>query len=235
MHCMPKSAKSRVVLITGVTKGLGEAMTAKFVSLGHCVIGCGRSAEAIELLRGRHMAPHRFDVVDVSSDSDVSCWAKSVLSEFGPPDLLLNNAAIINGNAALWDVPVEEFDAVIDINIKGTANVVRHFVPAMIERRRGVIVNFSSGWGRVPSKDVAPYCASKWGIEGLTQSMAQELPGGMAAIPLDPGIISTEMLRRCFGASASRSPEPDQWVEVAVPFLLQISANDNGKPLSVRI
>ena len=232
---MSKSVSSRVVLITGVTKGLGEAMTAKFASLGHSVIGCGRRAESIELLRVRHSAPHRFDVVDVSSDSDVSRWAKSVLSEFGPPDLVLNNAAVINANAALWDVPVEEFDAVIDINIKGTANVVRHFAPAMIERRCGVIVNFSSGWGRSPSKDVAPYCASKWAIEGLTQSMAQELPEGMAAIPLDPGIICTEMLRRCFGSSASRYPDPTQWSEIAVPFLLKISAKDNGEPLSVPI
>ncbi len=232
---MPKSVNSRVVLITGVTRGLGEAMTAKFASLGHRVIGCGRRAEAIELLRGRYQTPHRFDVVDVSSDSDVARWAKSVLAEFGPPDLVLNNAAVINGNAALWDVPVEEFDAVIDINIKGTANVVRHFAPAMIERRCGVIVNFSSGWGRSPSKDVAPYCASKWAIEGLTQSMAQELPDGMAAIPLDPGIICTEMLRRCFGSSASRYPDPIQWSEVAVPFLLQLSAKDNGEPLSVPI
>lgn len=232
---MSKSAEGRVVLITGVTKGLGEVMTQKFASLGHRVIGCGRRVEAIEALRVQHKSPHRFDVVDVSSDAEVAGWAKCVLSEFGPPDLLLNNAAVINRNAALWDVPVEEFDAVIDINIKGTANVVRHFAPAMIERRCGVIVNFSSGWGRAASSDVAPYCASKWAIEGLTQSMAQELPDGMAAVPLDPGVISTEMLRRCFGASASRYPDPDQWVEVAVPFLLQISAKDNGNPLSIRI
>lgn len=234
-HCMSKSAEGRVVLITGVTRGLGEVMTEKFASLGHRVIGCGRRAEAIESLRVRHTAPHRFDVVDVSRDVEVARWAKSVLSEFGPPDLVLNNAAVINRNAALWNVPVEEFDAVIDINIKGTANVVRHFAPAMIERRCGAIVNFSSGWGRSASSDVAPYCASKWAIEGLTQSMAQELPDGMAAVPLDPGIISTEMLRSCFGSSASRYPDPAQWVEVAVPFLLQISAKDNGNPLSIRI
>lgn len=232
---MSKSASSRVVLITGVTKGLGEAMAAKFVSLGHRVIGCGRQVAAIESLRGRLVAPHRFDVVDVSSDSDVARWAKSVLKEIGPPDLVLNNAAIINRNAALWDVPAEEFDAVIDVNIKGVTNVVRHFVPAMVERQRGVIVNFSSGWGRSTSAEVAPYCATKWAIEGLTQAMAQELPDDMAAIPLNPGIINTEMLRSCFGPSASRYPDPVRWAEIAVPFLLQISAKDNGEPLSVPI
>ncbi len=232
---MSKSAKNRIVLITGVTKGLGEAMAAKFASLGHRVIGCGRQATAIESLRGRHPSPHRFDVVDVSNDADVARWAKSVLSEIGPPDLVLNNAAIINQNAALWDVPAKEFDAVIDVNIKGVTNVVRHFAPAMVERRSGVIVNFSSGWGRSTSAEVAPYCATKWAIEGLTQAMAQELPEGMAAVPLNPGIIDTEMLRSCFGEAAGRYPDPVRWAEVAVPFVLQFSAKDNGKPLSVQI
>ena len=232
---MAKSKVSRVVLITGVTKGLGEALVAKFVSLGHRVIGCGRQAAAITALRDRYAAPHRFDVVDVSSDSDVANWATSVLSEIGPPDLLLNNAAIVNRNAPLWKVPVEEFGNVIDINIKGVANVIRHFVPAMIERQSGVIVNFSSGWGRSTSADVAPYCATKWAMEGLTQAFAQELPAGMAAIPLDPGIINTEMLRSCFGSAASRYPNATEWAEVAAPFLLGLSAKDNGEPLSVPI
>lgn len=232
---MPKSSDSRVVLITGVTKGLGEAMAAKFVGLGHRVVGCGRQLLAIESLCGRHTSPHRFDVVDVSSDAEVASWAKSVLSAIGPPDLLLNNAAIVNRNAALWDVPAAEFDVVIDVNIKGVTNVIRHFAPAMIARSRGVIVNFSSGWGRSTSAEVAPYCATKWAIEGLTQAMAQELPNGMAAIPLDPGIINTEMLRSCFGPAASRYPSAAQWAEIAVPFLLKISAKDNGEPLSVPI
>ncbi|MFM9966756.1 MAG: SDR family oxidoreductase [Planctomycetaceae bacterium] len=232
---MSKSANRRIVLITGVTKGLGESMVAKFASLGHQIIGCGRQAAAIESLRSRHTAPHRFDVVDVSSDADVAKWAKSVLSEIGPPDLLLNNAAIINRNAALWNVPVAEFDAVIDINIKGVTNVLRHFVPAMIARRSGVIVNFSSGWGRATAAEVAPYCATKWAIEGLTQAMAQELPEGLAAIPLNPGIINTEMLQSAFGAAAGRYHDPVRWAELAVPFLLQLSAKDNGQPLSTPI
>ena len=232
---MSKSSNHRVVLITGVTKGLGAAMVAKFVNLGHRVIGCGRNASAIEALQGQYAAPHRFDVVDVSSDTDVASWAKSVLADIGPPDLLLNNAAIVNQNAPLWKVPVAEFDAVIDINIKGVTNVIRHFAPAMIERQSGVIVNFSSGWGRSTSAEVAPYCATKWAMEGLTQAFAQELPEGMAAIPLDPGIIDTDMLRSCFGSAASRYPNATEWAEVAVPFLLGISPKNNGEPLSVPI
>jgi len=232
---MVKQPTGRLVLITGVTKGLGAAMATKFVSLGHTVIGCGRSASAIEELRRRQAAPHRFDAVDVSQDGQVAKWAKSVLAQKGAPDLLLNNAAIINRNAALWEVPAADFDNVIDINIKGVANIIRHFVPAMIERRRGVIVNFSSGWGRSTAAEVAPYSTTKWAIEGLTQAMAQELPEGMAAVPLDPGIINTEMLQSCFGSSAARYPDATQWAEIAVPFLLQISPKENGEPLSVPI
>lgn len=232
---MAQAINRRIVLITGVTKGLGEALADKFSSLGHTVIGCGRSKEAVNLLRQRHPSPHRFDTVDVASDCQVAEWAESVCSQVGVPDLLLNNAAIINQNRALWDVPAAEFDQVIDINIKGVANVIRHFVPAMIERRQGVIVNFSSGWGRSTSAEVAPYCATKWAIEGLTQALAQDLPDGLAAVPLNPGIINTEMLRSCFGESAKRYPDATHWAEVAVPFLLQISAAENGEPLSVPI
>jgi NAD(P)-dependent dehydrogenase (short-subunit alcohol dehydrogenase family) len=102
-----------------------------------------------------------------------------------------------------------------------------------VARKQGVIVNFSSGWGRSTSPEVAPYCASKWAIEGLTQALAQELPPGMAAVPLNPGIIDTDMLRSCFGEGAAGYPSPEEWAQVAVPFLLGLGSKDNGKPLTV--
>ena len=171
--------------------------------------------------------------MDVASDAQVAAWAKQFLAAHSPPDLLLNNAALINRNAPLWKVPAQEFSDVIDVNIKGTANVIRHFAPAMVERRRGVIVNFSSGWGRSTDAEVAPYCATKWAIEGLTQSLAQELPHGMAAVALNPGIINTDMLRSCFGGGAGSYPSPGEWAKITAPFLLKIGPSDNGSPLTV--
>jgi NAD(P)-dependent dehydrogenase (short-subunit alcohol dehydrogenase family) len=103
----------------------------------------------------------------------------------------------------------------------------------MVRRARGVIVNFSSGWGRSTDVEVAPYCATKWAIEGLTQALAQEIPRGMAAIPLNPGVIDTDMLRSCFGGSAASYPTPSEWAGRAVPFLLNRSARDNGQSLTV--
>ncbi len=225
-------AAEKIVVVTGVTKGLGRAMAAEFARLGHTVIGCGRSKGAISEVTAKLGTRHDFEVVDVADDAEVQAWAKRVLKKYSAPDLLLNNAAVINRNARLWEVPVEEFSKVIDVNIKGVANVIRHFVPSMVARKKGVIVNFSSGWGRSTDAEVAPYCATKWAIEGLTQALAQELPDGMAAVALNPGVINTEMLRSCFGGSAESYPTAEQWAKSAVPFLLRIGASDNGRPLT---
>lgn len=224
-------AKKHVV-ITGATRGLGRAMADEFIRLGHVVSGCGRSAEHVAALSKSYGKPHGFAVVDVTNDGTVAAWARSILDRQGPPDLLLNNAALINRNAPLWQLTAAEFDPVIDVNVKGVANVIRHFVPAMIERVYGVIVNFSSGWGRSTAPEVAPYCATKYAIEGLTKALAQELPKGMAAVPLNPGIIDTDMLRSTFGGSSSSYPDPGRWAKQAVPFLLQLGSKDNGKSVA---
>ncbi|QDU95232.1 SDR family oxidoreductase [Lignipirellula cremea] len=224
---------NRRILVTGASRGLGRAMTDAFVALGHTVVGCSRDETAVAELRKRYGEPHRFSVVDVADEQQVAAWAKEVLDAGGPPDLLLNNAAVINANAPLWEVTPAEFSRVIDINIKGVFHVLHHFTPAMIARGEGVIVNFSSGWGRSVSPEVATYCATKWAIEGLTQALALELPAGMAAVPLNPGVIHTGMLSSCWGEDAAAYPGPQDWARRAVPFLLQIQARDNGRSLTV--
>jgi NAD(P)-dependent dehydrogenase (short-subunit alcohol dehydrogenase family) len=224
---------NKTILITGVSRGCGRALAEEFIRLGHSVIGCGRSEKEIAALQKQFPAPNDFSVVNVADDDAVAAWAKKVLAAHSAPDLLLNNAALINRNAPLWEVPAREFSDVIDVNLKGTVNVIRHFVPAMIRRGRGVIVNFSSGWGRSTDAEVAPYCATKWAIEGLTQSLAQELPPGLAAVPLNPGIINTDMLRSCFGGGAASYPSPAGWAKIAAPYLLKIGPAENGRPATV--
>ncbi len=227
--------EQKTILITGVTRGLGRALVTEFARLGHTVLGCARSQKEIRNLNEQYGQPHDFYAVDVASDDAVKSWASICLTTHAAPDLVLNNAAIINKNAPLWEIDARDFSDVLDINVKGTASVIRHFVPAMIKRRRGVIVNFSSGWGRSVDAEVAPYCASKWAIEGLTQSLARELPSTMAAIPLNPGIINTEMLRSSFGGSANGYPTPEEWAAIAAPFLLRLGPAENGKSLTVPI
>jgi NAD(P)-dependent dehydrogenase (short-subunit alcohol dehydrogenase family) len=149
------------------------------------------------------------------------------------PDLLINNAGVMNRPAPLWEIEDREFMKVIDVNVRGVANVIRHFVPAMVARKKGVIVNLSSGWGRSTSPEVAPYCASKYAIEGLTQALAQELPAGMAAIPLNPGVIDTDMLRSCWADGAAAYPKAGAWAKTAASFILKLGPKDNGRPLTV--
>lgn len=143
--------------------------------------------------------------------------------------MLINNAAQMNPVSPLWEVPWKEFDEVIDTNIKGVANVICNIVPMMLKRKSGVIVNFSSGRGRETNAGVSSYCATRWAIEMLTRYLAQDLPKGMAAIPLNLGIIDTAMLMGCFGNQAGQYPTAEVWTEP--PFLssfnsrLQITAN----------
>jgi len=74
---------------------------------------------------------------------------------------------------------------------------------------------------------------SKWGIEGLTKSLAEELPAGMAAVPLNPGVIDTDMLRACWAEGASSYPKAKAWAEIAAPYILKLGAKDNGQSVSV--
>ena len=221
------------IVITGATRGLGRAMAEEFIRGGHTVLGCGRNGEAIFDLRMTYQAPHDFSVVDVAVDTKVAIWAAKILENDTPPDILINNAAIMNRLAPVWEQDDREFTKLVDANIRGVQNVIRHFVPAMVARKRGVIVNFSSGWGRSVSPEVGPYCMSKFAIEGLTKALAAELPEGMAAVPLNPGVIDTDMLRSCWADGAASYPKADAWAKKAVPFLLKLGPKDNGQSVSV--
>ncbi len=221
------------IAITGVTRGLGRALAEGMAREGHVIFGCARSHGGIEKLRSAMRAPHAFRVVDVSDPAAVEKWAREIISDGGAPDIVINNAGLINSNAPLWEVPPEEFSRVIDVNLKGTAFVMRAFLPSMIERGAGVIVNMSSGWGRSVSPSVAPYCATKWGIEGLSAAVSREVPRGLAVVALNPGVINTQMLQSAFGAGASASPDPKDWAVRAVPCILRIGPENNGDALSV--
>jgi NAD(P)-dependent dehydrogenase (short-subunit alcohol dehydrogenase family) len=223
---------NKSIVITGATRGLGLAMTRFFAAQGHTIHGCGRDTAAVAALQMELSGPHSFKALDVSNDNAVADWAHEVLKN-GSPDFLLNNAAIIAPNSPLWKLPASSVDPVIDINIKGTIHTIRHFLPAMIAKGRGVVVNFSSGWGRSTSPEVATYCATKYAIEGLTAALAQELPHGLAAVALNPGVIHTDMLASCFAESASEYPTPEDWVKIAGPFILKIGRPDNGCQLTV--
>ena len=109
----------------------------EFAAQGHVVLGCGRTQKAVKGLQAEIGDPHEFYAVDVTSDTAVKSWASVVLAKHGPPDFLINNAGVINRNAPLWELDAREFDEVMHVNVRGVANVLRHFIPAMRERKTG--------------------------------------------------------------------------------------------------
>ncbi|GMN62682.1 hypothetical protein TIFTF001_031762 [Ficus carica] len=242
-------ASPRTILITGVSKGLGNALALELAKRGHTVIGCSRTQDKLNSLRlelasttpaspstepnssssNRHLLIN----ADVTSNSSIEQLVRIVMEEKGVPDIIVNNAGTINQNNRIWEVPEEEFNTVIDTNVKGLANVLRHFIPLMLPNKKGIIVNMSSGWGRSGAALVAPYCASKWAVEGLTKSVAKELPEGMAIVALNPGVINTDMLVSCFGNSAELYQTPESWALKAATMILNLTAADNGASLTV--
>lgn len=229
----PPEFRPSAVVITGVTRGLGRAMVDEFVRLGHTVFGCARTRDQIEEL-ARLYPKHDFQTVNVASDPEVKAWAESVLTKYGAPDFVLNNAAVINPKVSFWQVEDRDFSDEIDINIKGVANVIRHFAPSMIQRKSGIIVNFSSRWGKNCEKNMAPYCATKWAVEALTRVLAEELrPKGVAAVGLNPGIVKTGMFRQYVGNrrqfEASNCISAADWTKIAVPLILRLRLKDAGK------
>lgn len=223
---------SKKIVVTGATRGLGRALVEGFICEGNQVFGCGRSKHGIQSL-SESFPEHIFEAIDVTDFDQITNWAESIAQQFGPPDILINNAALMNSNAPLWELEENEVRNLFDVNITGVFHCIKAFVPAMVKKESGIILNLSSGWGRSTSPEVAPYCASKWAMEGLSKAMAQELPRGMACIPLNPGIVNTDMLQSCFGAGASSYPNATQWAQQAVPYILAISTANNGQSLTM--
>ncbi|NBY02329.1 MAG: SDR family oxidoreductase [Planctomycetes bacterium] len=226
------SLKKRLrIVITGATRGLGQALALGLSELGHEIYGCGSSEVNVEALQ-KKVPRCKFDVVDVTNEKSVAKWASIVLGH-GLPDFLINNAAVINKPARLWEISEKEFGHLMDVNIKGIGNTIRCFVPSMVREKKGIIINLSSAWGRSVSGGFAPYCATKYAVEGLTKALALELPKGMAAIPLNPGIINTDMLQTAFGDGASGYHSASTWANSAVPFILGLTSANNGVSLTV--
>jgi|TARA_B110000196_G_scaffold107987_1_gene93533 NAD(P)-dependent dehydrogenase (short-subunit alcohol dehydrogenase family) len=228
-----KHKTKRIVIISGSTSGLGKEIALGLAKRGWTVGGFGQTKSKVKALADELGENHYIFQANVSCDESIASAAKRIINQFGSPDLLINNAAIINNPAPLWQVSAKEFDEMSAVNINGVANMIRHFVPSMIRSRRGIIVNLSSGWGRSTSPDVAPYCATKWAIEGMSSALAQELPNGIACVALNPGIINTEMLRKCWAEGAAAYQSPEEWAKMAIPLIERINSNDNGKQMTV--
>ena len=118
---------NQIIIITGVTKGLGMALAKEYIKQGHMVVGCGRNASVISSMSDLYSIDTDFQVVDISNHKQVSSWAQNIINKYGPPDYLINNAGVINKNNSLWNISPDEFSSVIDINIKGVYNTIKEY------------------------------------------------------------------------------------------------------------
>lgn len=226
----------QVIVITGVTQGLGEAMLNKFSALGYIVVGCGRNHTKLEALKLRYPKCD-LNAVDISHQLSVEEWVNYVINKFGVPKFVINNASIIdNPRRPFHEANLNHLTDVININLLGNIYVTHGFLPYM--RRfpnKTTIVNISSGWGRSADVGIAGYCASKFGLEGFTSVIAQENKNILTIVSLDPNEgIATPMLEKCADAAYYNSrPSATEWAEVAVPFILNIKSEQSGQQLTI--
>jgi len=196
-----KALAGQVALVTGGSRGIGKAIALKLAQLGAFVSICGRDPETLRAAaeKLRAVAGKAFSrAADVTRPSEVAELVHATESALGPITLLVNNAGIGNpGFGPLQDKSEADWDRVLDTNLKSAFLVSRAVAPLMMARRRGDIINISSLAGKNTFAGGALYCASKWGLQGLTGCMAEDLRQyGIRVSVICPGSVATEFSGR---------------------------------------
>lgn len=186
------------VLITGTSSGIGLATALAFGRAGHRVHATMRNpGRAPELARiaATEKLPLTVSVMDVDSDASVKEGVGAILKEGGTLDVLVNNAGI-ERSGSVEELPLAAFRAVMETNYFGAIRCIQAVLPTMRERRQGCIINVASVAGRIACSPLAPYTASKFALEALSEALAQELkPFNVRVAIVQPGIIDTAMAR----------------------------------------
>ncbi len=194
---MGNTLEGQVAIVTGAGRGIGEAIAQEFVNRGARVAVVSRteansqkSAAALNALRADSARPYAVDVADFEA---VQKAGEQILADFGRCDILVNNAGITRDTLAMR-MSSEDWDVVLDTNLKGAFNFSRAVMRAMVKQRGGRIINISSVSGLLGLAGQANYAASKAGLIGLTKAIARELAGrNITANVVAPGFIETDM------------------------------------------
>lgn len=205
-----RGGRKKTVLITGASSGIGKATALHLASVGHKVIGTSRSLKRLDALmhesegNGRQVIPLE---LDINSDETVSRVLPDVVGEHGPIDALVNNAGY-----GLWGpvecLTIDELKEQFETNFFAAVRMIHALVPAMVERRDGTIVNISSVLGRMGTPFNGAYAASKFALEGISESLRMELsPFGVRVALVEPGLFRTEFQSNMVRGSNVDSPE----------------------------
>lgn len=187
--------ENRIILITGATSGIGEATARLLATKKHALILCGRRKDRLQKLQDELSTLTKITTLsfDVRNNEDVKKAISSLPDSWKQIDVLINNAGNAHGLDPIQTGSVADWDAMIDINVKGLLYVSREIIPGMTERKRGHIINI----GSIAGKEVYPngnvYCASKFAVDALTKGMRMDLnPFGIKVTGIHPGMVETE-------------------------------------------
>jgi NAD(P)-dependent dehydrogenase (short-subunit alcohol dehydrogenase family) len=199
----------RVALITGGGHGLGRDLAMGFAEAGADLSLCGTNQEALESTaadlrrRGRRVVAR---VTDVSDESQVERWVADSLQELGRIDVLINNAGITGPTASVDRLPRADWDRTLAINLTGAFLCAKAVLPHMAERGSGKIINIASVAGHIGYPLRAPYAVSKWGMLGLTRTLAAEWgKKNIQVNAISPGSVSGERIERVIRERAAKS------------------------------
>jgi NAD(P)-dependent dehydrogenase (short-subunit alcohol dehydrogenase family) len=191
------SLVGQVAVVTGAGRGIGAAIASKIAGMGATVVLAGRTREPLEstsdaiVKAGGQVEPVVCDVMHLSS---VEALAAHVDKTLGRLDILVNNAGIGGFGGPLHQLPPESWDQVLNTNLRGVYFCIRAFAPLMIRARTGHIINISSLAGKNALPNGAAYAASKWGLNGLSYSVAEELRAyNIRVSVVCPGSVDTEL------------------------------------------
>lgn len=200
-----------VAIVTGASQGIGAATALKLVERGFAVGIAARRPMGLVNVQNRIQQAGGYAFVaptDVTEPGQVGELVEETERRLGPVALLVNAAGAVH-RAPLTSTSDADFDSVLGVNLKGTFLCTRAVLPGMIERRRGRIVNLAAMAARIGAPRLAAYCASKWGVVGLTKACAEELrPAGISVFAVCPGSVDTESYRAAIpGAKPRSAPE----------------------------
>ena len=215
---------NQVAVVTGAGRGIGAAIASKLARLGATTILCGRTRARLESAAlSINTVDARAEVMecDVTLLQSVEALAKNVEARFGRIDILVNNAGIGGFSLPLHELTPKAWDEILDTNLRGVYYMIRAFAPAMIRAQRGHIINISSLAGKNPLPKGSAYAASKWGLNGLTVSVAEELrPHNIRVSVICPGSTHTDLSPHT-GKDPSRMLQPDDVAHVVAMLVTQ--------------
>ena len=210
----------RVVLVTGVSTGIGQACATHLAAQGFRVYGTSRRPNAA--LQGAVTML----AADVTDDRSVEQAVAAILDREHRLDILVNNAGVGVLHKPLIDLPVEEWDLVMHTNLRAPYLMIRALAPLMAAARSGHIINISSLAGKNPLPQGAAYSASKWGLNGLTYSVAEELRQyNVRASVIAPGSVDTHFGAGTSTKDRSKMIQPDDVAQVVAMLVTQASAS----------